>query len=102
MRDRLYLKRIPGTDAHEVVALVTAEAVEAARQTREDAPRAHARREADRIATAAHRARSRAIWDAAEAWRLDNLRRASDSLRRMDGLLAKLGEGIGKGGKAGW
>lgn len=102
MRDKLYVRRIEGTDAHEVVALVTAEAVEAARAAREDAPARLARREAERKAAREHRERAQRIFRMAEAWIADNLRAAEAKLARMDAMLERVGEGIGKGGKAGW
>ena len=77
MRDKLYVARITtpqGNVAHEVVALVPAEAVAAARQAREDAPwRERMRRHAE-VAKREHaerQRRNRALWEAAEAWRLD-------------------------------
>lgn len=105
MRDKLYVKRLTtpsGNVAHEVVALVSAGAVEAARQAREDAPRRARAREADREAARAHRERSAALWRAAESWIADNLKAAEARLARMDDMLRHVGDGVGKGSKAGW
>lgn len=75
MQGKLYVSRVvtaAGNVGHEVVALVTGEAIVKAREAAEDARRRDAdmrRREALKAEQRVRVARSKALWDAAESWR---------------------------------